>query len=127
MWEEFKAFAMKGNVLDLAVGVIIGAAFGKIVSSLVEDLITPIIGLIMGGIDFTGLAVQVGDTAIKYGLFLQNVLDFLIVAVSLFFFIKLLSGLKRKEPEAVVEEPPAPSNEEVLLGEIRDLLKEKTA
>lgn len=126
MWEEFKAFAMKGNVLDLAVGVIIGAAFGKIVTSLVNDIMTPLIGLIMGGVKVDGLSVKVGETSLNYGLFFQSVLDFLIVAVSLFFFIKIINNVKKKEPEAAaVEEPPAPSKEEVLLGEIRDLLKER--
>lgn len=126
MWEDFKNFAMKGNVLDLAVGVIIGAAFGKIVSSMVADIMTPLIGLIMGGIDLTKLELKIGETAIKYGVFAQSVLDFLIVALILFFFVKAVTNLKKKEPEAAAaEEPSPPTNEEVLLGEIRDLLKER--
>lgn len=122
MWKEFKAFALKGNVLDLAVGVIIGAAFGKIVTSLVEDLIMPIIGLIIGGVDLNGLHFKYGEAVLNYGTFLQTVIDFLIVAASIFLFIKLISKFKKKE-ENKPAAPPAPSNEEVLLGEIRDLLR----
>ncbi|GIO41373.1 large conductance mechanosensitive channel protein MscL [Paenibacillus apis] len=124
MWKEFKAFALKGNVLDLAVGVIIGAAFGKIVTSLVEDLIMPIIGLIIGGVDLNGLHFKYGEAVLNYGTFLQTVIDFLIVAASIFLFIKLISKFKKKE-ENKPAAPPAPSNEEVLLGEIRDLLREQ--
>ena len=125
MWEDFKAFALKGNVLDLAVGVIIGAAFGKIVTSLVNDLIMPLIGLILGGVDFTGLELKVGGAVVKYGVFLQSVLDFLIVAFAIFIFIRMLTNMKKKEPEvAATEEPTAPTQEQ-LLGEIRDLLKER--
>lgn len=124
MWKEFKAFALKGNVLDLAVGVIIGAAFGKIVTSLVEDLIMPIIGLLIGGIDLNGLHFKYGEAVLNYGTFLQTVIDFLIVAVSIFLFIKLITKLKKKE-ENKPTAPPAPSNEEVLLAEIRDLLKQQ--
>ena len=125
MWEDFKAFALKGNVLDLAVGVIIGAAFGKIVTSLVNDLIMPLIGLILGGVDFTGLELKVGGAVVKYGVFLQSVLDFLIVAFAIFIFIRMLTNMKKKEPEvAAAEELPAPTQEQ-LLGEIRDLLKER--
>jgi large conductance mechanosensitive channel len=124
MWEEFKQFAMKGNVLDLAVGVIIGGAFGKIVSSLVADLIMPIIGLIMGGIDFSKLQIQFGNATIKYGAFVQSVVDFLIIAFTIFLFIKLINKAKRKEKEAEIAEPePVPGKEEILLTEIRDLLK----
>lgn len=122
MWKEFKAFALKGNVLDLAVGVIIGAAFGKIVTSLVEDLIMPIIGLIIGGVDLNGLHFKYGEAVLNYGTFLQTVIDFLIVAASIFLFIKLISKFKKKE-ENKPAAPPAPSNEEVLLAEIRDLLR----
>lgn len=126
MWEDFKAFAMKGNVLDLAVGVIIGAAFGKIVSSLVEDMLTPLIGVLMGGVSFENLTLQVGSAVVKYGVFLQSVFDFLIVAFALFVFIRMLGKMRKKEPEAGdAEEPSAPTQEE-LLGEIRDLLKERT-
>ncbi|GAA3409161.1 large conductance mechanosensitive channel protein MscL [Paenibacillus hodogayensis] len=126
MWKEFKSFALKGNVLDLAIGVIIGAAFGKIVSSLVADILTPILGLLLGGLNFSGLSIAVGDANLKYGVFLQTVIDFFIVAFSIFLFIKILSRLKRKE-EAKPSAPPAPSKEEQLLAEIRDLLKQQQA
>ncbi|MED4202442.1 large conductance mechanosensitive channel protein MscL [Neobacillus mesonae] len=122
MWNEFKQFAMKGNVIDLAVGVIIGAAFGKIVSSLVDNIIMPILAFIIGKghIDFSKLAF--GN--IKYGLFIQNIVDFFIIAFSIFIVIKFLNRFKKKEEkeEAVVEEEP--DRTEVLLAEIRDLLKE---
>ena len=124
MWQEFKTFALKGNVLDLAIGVIIGAAFGKIVTSLVNDLLMPLLGLLLGGLNLSGLEIQVGDAILKYGAFLQTVVDFLIVGFSIFLFIKGLSRFKRKE-EAKPAAPPAPSKEEVLLAEIRDLLKER--
>jgi large conductance mechanosensitive channel len=130
MLKEFKAFAFKGNVMDLAVGVIIGGAFGKIVSSLVNDLLMPVIGILIGGINFTDLKLvivpakgDVAEVALLYGSFIQSVIDFLIIAFSIFVFIKLLSlGKKKKEAPAA---PPAPSEEAVLLGEIRDLLKER--
>ncbi|MFF3924861.1 large conductance mechanosensitive channel protein MscL [Paenibacillus lactis] len=122
--KEFRAFALKGNVLDLAIGVIIGAAFGKIVSSLVSDIIMPLMGLLMGGVDLSGLKATLGDATITYGVFLQTVLDFLIVSFSIFMFIRALNRFKRKE-EAKPDEPPAPSKEEVLLTEIRDLLKQQ--
>lgn len=140
MWKEFKEFAFKGNVLDLAVGVIIGSAFGKIVTSLVNDLIMPILGFFMAGIDFKELkyvmspAIMEGETIIKpeaailYGNFIQNVVDFLIVSVSIFIFIKLINKSKQKlikQQEAPKpDEPKKPSTEE-LLTEIRDLLKDK--
>jgi len=129
MWQEFKAFAIKGNVIDLAVGVIIGGAFGKIVSSLVTDLIMPLIGLLLGGINFEGLQVQIGEEAIKYGSLLQNIVDFLIIATTLFLVIRGINKLHKKEEEKIeekVEEEPHPSKEEILLSEIRDLLKERT-
>ncbi|MGA5689222.1 large conductance mechanosensitive channel protein MscL [Cytobacillus pseudoceanisediminis] len=121
MWNEFKKFALKGNVLDLAVGVVIGAAFGKIVSSLVDDIIMPLVGLLMGGVDFTDLMVKVGGAEVKYGLFIQNVVDFFIVAFSIFIFIRIINNrFKKKE-----EEKPAPAVDKnvELLTEIRDLLK----
>lgn len=123
MWNEFKKFALKGNVLDLAVGVIIGAAFGKIVSSLVDDIIMPLIGLLIGGIDFTALSFTFKDAEVKYGSFIQTVIDFLIIAFSIFIFIKVINERFRKKEE----KKPAPvevDKKEALLSEIRDLLKE---
>lgn len=122
MWQEFKEFAIKGNAMDLAVGVIIGAAFGKIVSSLVADLVMPLIGLLMGGVDFAGLQVQIGEAVITYGVFLQSCVDFLIIALVLFLVVRGLNRMRKKE-EIVEETLPTPSSEEVLLAEIRDLLK----
>ncbi|MBQ9356975.1 MAG: large-conductance mechanosensitive channel protein MscL [Prevotella sp.] len=125
--KEFKEFAMKGNVMDMAVGVIIGGAFGKIVSSLVDDVLMPIVGKLTGGVDFTTLAVTLGsgDDAAKiaYGNFIQNVVDFIIVAFCIFIMIKGINKLKKKE-EPAPEEPKGPTQEE-LLTEIRDLLKKK--
>ena len=127
---EFKEFVSKGNVIDLAVGVIIGGAFGKIVSSLVDNIIMPLVGLIIGGVDFSSLSVTVKGASIKYGLFIQNVVDFLIVALCIFIFIKAINSLDKKvkskvkkEEEKKKEEPPKPTKEEELLTEIRDLLK----
>lgn len=127
--KEFKDFALKGNVVDMAVGIIIGAAFGKIVASLVADVIMPPIGLAMGGVNFTDLAIvlkeAVGDVAavkISYGKFIQTVLDFLIVAIAIFAGIKAMNSMRKKEEEAP-SEPPKPPKNEVLLEEIRDLLK----
>ncbi|MFE8701439.1 large conductance mechanosensitive channel protein MscL [Cytobacillus sp. FJAT-54145] len=123
MWSEFKKFALKGNVIDLAVGVVIGAAFGKIVTSLVNDLIMPLVGLLLGGVDLTKLAVKVGEAELKYGSFLQTVIDFAIVAFSIFMFVRFFNRFKKKE-EAVVVAPKVDKQEE-LLTEIRDLLKNK--
>ena len=117
---EFKDFAMRGNVLDMAVGVIIGGAFGKIVSSLVDNVLMPIIGTITGGIDLSKLAIKVGDANIGYALFIQNVIDFVIVAFSIFLLIKGINSFKKKQKDVPVL--PEPSNEEKLLTEIRDLL-----
>jgi large conductance mechanosensitive channel len=117
--KEFREFAVKGNVMDLAVGVIVGAAFGKIVSSLVEDVIMPVVGVLMGGLNFSGLALNVGSATLKYGKFLQTCLDFLIVACAIFLVVKLINRLKREEQKPA----PAKPREEVLLEEIRDLLK----
>lgn len=125
MLKEFKAFISKGNVLDLAVGVIVGGAFGKIVSSLVNDIIMPAIGIISGGINFENLKITVGDAAINYGMFIQTVVDFLIISLAIFLFIKLLSKLRREKPKA--EAPKTPPREEQLLEEIRDILKERSA
>jgi large conductance mechanosensitive channel len=119
---DFKSFAMKGNVIDLAVAVVIGAAFGKIVSSLVENIIMPIIGLLIGGVDFSGLEIKVGDAAIKYGAFLQNVFDFIIIAFAIFLAVKGLSKLQKKKEEAPAPAPKV-SDEVLLLREIRDSLK----
>ncbi|MDD4445643.1 MAG: large-conductance mechanosensitive channel protein MscL [Eubacteriales bacterium] len=130
MWKEFKAFAMKGNVIDLAIAVVIGGAFGKIVTSLVNDLLMPAIGVLMGGISFADLKYvisppsgDVAEVAVLYGAFIQSIVDFLIVAFAIFLFVKLLAARKKKEEEAPA--PPAePPKDLVLLEEIRDLLKE---
>jgi large conductance mechanosensitive channel len=122
--EEFKGFAMKGNVVDLAVAVVIGAAFGKIVSSLVANIITPIIGLLMGGIDFSGLAYTIGDAEVTYGVFIQSIIDFTIVALVIFMVVKGINSLQKKEEAAPEEEKVAePSDEVKLLQEIRDSLR----
>ncbi len=128
--KEFKDFAMRGNVVDMAVGIIIGAAFGKIVSSLVKDVIMPPIGVMVGGVDFSDLSVVLveaaGDAAavtMNYGMFLQTVFDFIIVAFAIFMAIKAMNKMKQKQAEAPPAPPPGPSNEEKLLAEIRDLLK----
>jgi large conductance mechanosensitive channel len=138
--KEFKEFAVKGNMLDMAVGIIIGGAFGKIITSLVNDVLMPPLGMLLGKVDFTNLkavlqkgqdavmdgaaVVQpaVSEVAIKYGSFIQNIIDFLIVALCIFFVIKAMNSLKKKE-EAAPAAPPPPSDEVVLLKEIRDLLK----
>jgi len=119
---EFKEFAIKGNVVDLAVGVIIGAAFGKIVSSLVGDVALPIIGTLVGGVDLSGLAFTVGSAKLLYGKFVQTCIDFVIVAWVIFLAVKVINRLKRDTPKAP-ETSPAPPRQEVLLEEIRDLLK----
>jgi large conductance mechanosensitive channel len=119
---EFRDFAMKGNVVDLAVGVIIGAAFGKIVSSLVENVLMPVVGLLLGGVDFTKLAIKVGSAELKYGAFIQSVFDFLIIAACIFAFLKVLNSMKRPAPIAA---PPPPSQTEIYLREIRDALVKK--
>ena len=121
---EFKEFAVKGNAVDMAVGVIIGGAFGKIVTSLVADIITPVIGLLLGGVDFKNLAWVVGEATITYGNFIQNIIDFLIIALSIFLFIKMIGNFSRKKEEAPAE-PPKKADDIVLLEEIRDLLKNK--
>lgn len=130
MLKEFKEFAMKGSVLDLAVGVIIGGAFGKIVSSLVNDIIMPLLGLVVGGVNFSNLkltlrAAENGKEALtfNYGQFIQNVFDFLIIAFSIFLFIKLINTFKKKEEVIEEKKEEKPTKEEVLLTEIRDLLK----
>jgi large conductance mechanosensitive channel len=123
--EEFKAFAIRGNVIDLAVGVIIGGAFGKIVASLVNDVLMPIVSLLFGGAKFTELKATVGGAEILYGNFIQNIFDFLIIALVIFIMIKNINKMKKKEVEAAPAAPPAPTKEELLLTEIRDILKEK--
>ncbi|WP_028402655.1 large conductance mechanosensitive channel protein MscL [Ectobacillus panaciterrae] len=127
MWNDFKKFALKGNVFDLAVGVIIGAAFGKIVTSLVSDIIMPIVGLLLGKVSFADLKIEIGNSVIKYGSFIQTVVDFFIVAFSIFLFIRLFQRLKKKEEVQEKQENPKPSREEELLAEIRDLLKTSAA
>lgn len=120
--KEFKEFISKGNVFDMAIGVIIGGAFGKIVTSLVDNILMPLIGLLIGGLDFSKLAIKVKDAEIGYGLFIQNVVDFLIVALCIFFVVKLMSKFKKKKEEEPVA-PAEPSEEVLLLREIRDSLK----
>jgi large conductance mechanosensitive channel len=121
--KEFREFAVKGSVVDLAVGVIIGAAFGKIVGSLVEDVVMPLVGTIVGGIDFSSLAIKVGSATLRYGKFIQTCLDFLIIAWAIFIVVKIINRLKREEAAPAPATPPAPPRQEALLEEIRDLLK----
>lgn len=123
-WSEFKGFIQRGNVIDLAVGVIIGSAFGKIVTSLVNDILMPIIGIIIGGHDFKDLKISIGETTILYGSFIQNVVDFLIVALFVFIFIKIINKIiNNTKKEEKPTEAPKKSDEVLLLEEIRDLLK----
>ncbi len=129
--KEFKAFAVQGNAVDMAVGIVIGASFGKIIASLVADLVMPPIGVLVGGVDFTKLGVTlveaVGDkpaVMLNYGNFIQTIVDFTIIAFAIFMVIKLINKLKKAEAEAPAA-PPAPTKEEILLTEIRDLLKAK--
>ncbi len=132
MWKDFKEFAFKGNVIDMAVGVIIGGAFGKIVTSLVNDIMMPILGYFTSGMDFKELKIQLGTeetSAILYGSFIQNIVDFFIIALSVFIFIKIINNAKeritkKEEIEEVIEEAK-PSETELLLTEIRDILKNK--
>jgi large conductance mechanosensitive channel len=124
--QEFKAFAMKGNVIDLAVAVVIGGAFGKIVSSLVADIVTPIIGLLMGGVDFSGMAYKLGDATVSYGVFIQSVIDFIIVALAIFVVVKGINKAQESTAKKEAETPPAPvepSEEVKLLREIRDSVR----
>lgn len=123
MLVEFRDFALKGNVLDLAVAVVIGAAFGKIVSSLVDNIIMPLVGVLLGGLDFTDLSFKVGKSVIQYGAFIQSIVDFVIIAFAIFIFVKVLTSFIKKK-EQTVEETPVPPTEEYL-KEIRDLLKEQ--
>lgn len=130
-FKEFKEFSMRGNVMDMAVGIIIGGAFGKIVSSFVSDVIMPPIGMLLGNVDFKELmfplryaADGTASIAIKYGLFINTIIDFIIIALAIFMVIKGMNRMKKKE-EAAVAEPPKPTKQEELLEEIRDLLKNK--
>ncbi|HEY5657168.1 MAG TPA: large-conductance mechanosensitive channel protein MscL [Myxococcota bacterium] len=131
MVQEFKAFAMRGNVVDMAVGIVIGAAFGKIVSSFVNDVLMPPIGLLLGGVDFSNLALTLSEktaeaeaVTLNYGVFVNTVLDFIIIAFAIFLVVKGMNALKKKE-EAAPAAPPAPSKQEVLLTEIRDALRSR--
>ena len=126
--EDFKAFVMRGNVLDMAVGVIIAGAFGKIVTSLVNDILMPVIGMIIGNVDFSSLEIKLGEpvegaeqAAIRYGMFIQEIVNFLIIALCIFIFIKVVTSLQKKKEEAPAP-APEPTKEEVLLTEIRDAL-----
>ena len=123
MLKEFREFINRGNVIDLAVAVILGGAFTAIVNSLVNDIIMPIIGVLLGGIDFSTLAITVGDASITYGNFIQAIINFLLIALVLFLIIRSMNRMKRQEVEAPA--PPAPTVEEKLLTEIRDLLREQ--
>lgn len=121
---EFKAFIERGNVVDLAIGVVIGSAFGKIVSSVVDDLLMPIFGVIIGGIDFSNLSIKIGDSVIKYGSFINNVINFFIIAICVFILVKFINRItKKKEQVEKVEEEPKKSEEVLLLEQIRDELK----
>ncbi len=130
MLKEFKEFAMKGNVMDLAIAVIVGGAFGKIVTSLVNDILMPVLGIILGRINFADLKFVIApasgdvvEAAFRYGAFIQSVIDFLIISFCIFIFVKLISSFKKKEPAKDDPAPAEPSKEELLLAEIRDLLK----
>ena len=131
MMKEFKEFAMRGNVMDMAIGIIIGGAFGKIISSFVTDVMMPAIGMLLGGVDFSTLAITLKEGAegvepvlIKYGVFINTTIDFVIIAFAIFMVIKAMNSMKKKEEEKPAA-PPAPSKEEVLLAEIRDELRKK--
>ena len=131
MVQEFKKFAMRGNVLDMAIGIVIGAAFGKIVSSIVADVIMPPIGMLLNGVDFSSLAITLKEGSegaepvlLKYGAFLNTVIDFVIIAFAIFMVVKAMNSMKKKEEEKPAA-PPVPSKEEVLLAEIRDELRKK--
>lgn len=123
MIKEFKKFISRGNVVDLAVGVVVGGAFSKIVTSLVDNIIMPLVGIIIGGIDFSGLVLKINDAKIEYGLFIQNIVDFLIVAFCIFMVIKFINKLTKKQEKQEEAKTPAKSDEVLLLEEIRDLMK----
>ena len=122
--KEFRTFIERGNVIDLAVGVVIGSAFGKIVSSIVDDILMPLIGVLVGGLDFSNLSIKVGDARVMYGSFIQNVIDFLIIAVCVFILVKAVNKFTKKKEEPK-EEAPKKSAEEVLLEEILKEIKKK--
>jgi len=122
--KEFKAFAVRGNVVDLAIAVIIGGAFGKIVSSLVDTMVMPLLGIFLGGVDFSGFSFSLGDVVLRYGVFMQSVIDFVIIAFVIFLAIKILNRIQHKE-DSVIEEQKPPSEEVQLLREIRDLLQKR--
>jgi len=132
LWNEFKKFAMRGNVIDLAVAVVVGNAFNRIVGSLVDDMLMPVIGILVGRLDLSGLQLRAGDVVLRYGMFLQTVVDFLIVAFTVFMLVRVINrakaAIEREEAEKAAaqaaESPPPPPREQVLLEEIRDLLKE---
>lgn len=128
--DEFKKFISRGSVVDMAIGVIIGGAFGKIVSSLVNDIIMPLVGVVLGGLDFSSLSIKVGDASIKYGSFIQSVVDFLIIALCIFTMLQILNGLKEKADKKLghkkEEEKPEKDEQIVLLEEIRDFLKKQS-
>ena len=123
--EEFKKFAVRGNVIDLAVAVIIGGAFGKITTSLVDNIIMPLIGLIIGGIDFSKLVFTVGDAQVSYGIFIQNIVNFILIAVVVFIAVKAINKVHRREEKAEEKKAQEPSEEVLLLREIRDSLKQQ--
>jgi len=124
MWTEFRQFIAKGNVIDLAVAVILGAAFTAIVTSLTNDIIMPLVGVVLGGVDFATLSIQVGEATIAYGLFIQAIINFILIALVLFFMIRSINRMQaRSKKEEAPAAPPEPSDEVKLLSEIRDLLK----
>ena len=125
MFKEFKTFIMRGNVMDLAVGVIVGAAFSKIVTSLVNDILMPLLGIVLGKINFTDLTIKIGSSTVKYGMFIQNIVDFLIVAFCIFLMVKVINKIMKKQDDDKKEEKPEKSDELKTLEEIRDLLKKK--
>ena len=127
IWNEFKTFALKGSVLDLAIGVVIGAAFSKIISALVDNILTPILGMIIGGKNFETLVLRVGESELQYGLFISAIIDFLIVALVLFIFVKAINKLIRKEPSQPAPAPAEKSPELKVLEEIRDSLKKQNS
>ncbi len=124
-FQEFKVFIERGNVVDLAVGVVVGTAFSKIVTSLVDDILMPIIGAIIGGLDFSNLTIKVGDSLIRYGSFINNVINFLIIAFCIFILVKFINKLTKKKDKKEEKQAKVKSEEVLLLEEIRDLLKKK--